>query len=167
MTAFAFGVTTPTEAPISTALGIPGAGNTFSSPTDIGKAVKMSTAQNYILCAAGDDIEGFVSSVESIQVNGGYSFGGVFNEGRVLAQVGAAQVGNIAVGAYVVADVQLALGTAGTAQQWSSYPGTAPGLPTGPTAQVKAGTPVRYFWRVIRIVTGAGAAGSQVLLERL
>jgi hypothetical protein len=175
MTDFAFGVTVPAQEINSSALGT-GSGNIFQSPYDVGKAVNLGTAQNHILAVAGSDIDGFVTSVEAFTVNGGSSFGGVLVEGRILAVVGANQGGTaMAVGNYVVADTQLALGTVGANQTWTA-PGTAPSSPTGPTAQVKTGvagvagtsfsTPLRKFWRCIRIVSGAGAAGSVVLLER-
>jgi hypothetical protein len=166
MTAFAFGVTAPANEIITSALGT-GTGNTFNSPSDIGKAVVLGTSQNHVLASAGNDIDGFVNSVESYTVNGGFSFGGVLVEGRIQAVVGANQGATpMAVTDYVVADVQLALGTVGTNQQWTGYPGTPPSTPTGPTAQVKTGAPTRKFWRCISIISGTGAAGSVVLLER-
>lgn len=146
MTAFAFNETVPTEV-ISTALGT-GSGNVFVT-ADVGKAVKLGTAQNYVLVTAGNEIEAFVSSVEPFTVNSGYSFGGVVSEGFKAAVVGANQgVTPMAVGDYVVADTQTALGTAGA-------------------AAVKTGTPTKFFWRCVRIISGAGAAGSAVLLQRV
>lgn len=165
MTAFAFGVTVPANEIISSALGT-GSGNTYTSPADVGKAVILSTANNHILATAGADIDGFVNSVEPYTVNGGYSFGGILVEGRILAVVGANQGATpMAVGDYVVADTQLALGTVGSNQAWTA-PGTAPSTPTGPTAQVKTGSPAKKFWRCISKVSGTGAAGSVVVLER-
>ena len=165
MTTFAFGVTVPADRIISSALGT-GSGNTYSSSADIGKAVKLSSANNHILATGGDEIDGFVNSVEPFTVNGGYSFGGVLTEGRLLAIVGANQGATpMAVGDYIVADTQLALGTVGTAQGWTA-PGTSPSTPTGPTGMVKTGTPAKKFWRCISKISGTGAAGSIVLLER-
>lgn len=115
---------------------------------DIGKGVKLGTAQNYVPVADGDEIEGFVVSLEPFTVNDGFSFGSVQRNGRVHAEVGASQVGNIAVGALVVADVPVALGTAGA-------------------LKVKTGTPATYKWRVLRIISGTGATGSTVLIERV
>jgi hypothetical protein len=116
---------------------------------DKGKCVKMGTAQNYIVCTGGNEIEGFLNSVEPWTVNGGYGFGSVLRSGRVSAVVGANQGATaMAVGDLVVADTQAAVGTAGA-------------------AAVKTGTPATYKWRCIRIVSGTGVAGDAVLLERI
>lgn len=122
-----------------------------SSVNDLGKLVKMGAEQNYVLCAAGDEVEGYLDSVEG-GTRGGHSFGGVARRGRLYAVIGAGQgVTPAAVLDYIVADDQVAFGTKPTA----AYP-----------AVVKTGTPAKYLWRVIRIVSGDGSAGSVVLLER-
>ena len=54
---------------------------------DIGKAVKMSDAQNYVLTADGDNIEGVINSIEAWTVNEGYAFGGVQTGCRFVATV--------------------------------------------------------------------------------
>jgi len=144
MTDFAFTELVPTEA-YSTALGATNTG-TFSI-ADVGKPVKLSASNTYDICVANDEIEGFVSSVESFTVNNGYSFGGIIREGRKEVVVGAAQTGAIAIGSLVVADVQTALGTVGK-------------------AAVKTGVPTKYLWRVVSIVTGTGVSGDVVLVER-
>ena len=170
MTAFKFEVTVPAPTIVSSALGT-GSGNRFTSPYDIGKAVTLGTADNYVLASTGADIDGFVTSVESHTVNQGYSFGGVQVDGRIQAVVGSDQGGvpatAMAVGDYVVASIQPVLSNAGGAQAWPGYPGTAPSEPTGPTGTVKTGTPTRKFWRCISFVSGTGAAGSVVVLERV
>jgi hypothetical protein len=166
MTAFAFQETVPGDTNISSALGT-GSGNTFSAAADIGKAVVLAAANNHVLASAGNEIDGFVNSVEPFTVNGGYSFGAVKTKGRIKAVVGANQGATpMAAGDYVVADAQLALGTVGDNQQWANYPGTAPSTPTGPTAQVNTGAPTKKLWRCISVISGTGAAGSVVLLER-
>lgn len=143
---FAFGITVPANEIITSALGTNSGAAT--SATDVGKAVKLSTANNHILATGGDEIDGFINSVEPVKVNGGYNLGGVLIEGRIEALVGANQGGTpMAVGDYVVADTQAAFGTAGV-------------------AKVKTGTPAHKFWRCIRIVSGTGVAGDTVLLER-
>lgn len=114
---------------------------------DIGKCLVMGTADNYLLAADGAEIEGFLDSVDPEKINGGFGKGGVQTEARVYAEVGPGQTGNIAVLDYVVADAQVAVGTLGK-------------------GRVKKGTPARWLWRVIRIESGLGAAGSTVLLER-
>jgi hypothetical protein len=136
------------ESVLSTALGTTGASNKFGN-NDLRKPVKLSTAQNYVLAAAGNEIEGFVVSVSPEDVNSGYSFGSIQTEGRITAKVDAAQVGTLAIGEYVVAGASSALGTK------DLYP------------LVKEGTPTTFKWRVIRNVTGTGVAGDLVLIERI
>lgn len=114
------------------------------------KAVKLGPVGNHVLCVGGDELEGFIDSVDAA-TSGGFSFGGVArgNRGfRVEAQVGANQgVTAMAVGDLVVADTQLAVGTAG--------------LP-----QVKTGAPATHKYRVMT-VRGTGLAGDTVVLELL
>lgn len=145
MTTFAFTENVPFDTMISAALGA-SSGAKFAD-ADVGKAVKLGTANNYVPVAAGNEIEGFVNSIEPFTVNDGFSFGGVKIEGRHTAKVGPAQVSTLNVGDYVVADTPVALGTAGY-------------------ALVKAGSPTKNLWRCIRIVSGTGVAGDLVLLER-
>jgi hypothetical protein len=163
MTTFTRSVTVPNQEIISDALG--SGSDTWLSSADVGKAVKLDTA-SHILAVVGLDIDGFVNSLSPFKVNDGHAFGGILTKGRIQAVVGATQGGTaMAVGDYVVADTQLALGTVGTNQQWANPPGTLPSNPTGPTAQVKTGTPARKFWRCIARY-GDGTAGTTVLLER-
>lgn len=114
------------------------------------KAVKLGPVGNHVLCVAGDELEGFIDSVEPA-TSGGFSFGGVArgNRGfRVEAQVGAGQGATaMKVGDFVVADAQLPVGTAG--------------LP-----QVKTGAPETHKYRVMT-VRGTGTAGDTVVLELL
>ena len=148
MTDFAFTelVDVETKVVYSAALG-GGTGSQFGN-NDLKKPVKLSTANNYVLATAGDEIEGFVNSVEPFTVNGGYSFGGVQTSGRIIAKVGAAQVGTLTIGEFAVAAGSSALGTK------DDYP------------LVVQGTPATFKWRVIRVVSGTGVAGDLVLLER-
>ncbi len=132
---------------IATALG--GTSTKFAD-ADRGKPVKLSTANNYVLCAQGDAIEGIVVSISPETVNGGYSFGSIQTEGRIYAKVGASQTGALTIGEFAVAETPTALGTA----EASNYP------------LVVQGTPATFKWRVIRIVSGTGVAGDIVLLER-
>lgn len=149
MADFAFNLLThsPSEKRvISTALGA-AAGEGFRHKEDFGKAVKMGTASNHVLCGADDEIEGFIDSVRGDTVNDGFSFGGVSRGGRHEAKIGANQgVTPMAVLDLVVADVQAAAGTAGD-------------------AQVKTGVPTTHKWRVINIM-GTGVTGDTVILER-
>lgn len=146
MTTFVFTQTVPTEL-ISAALGVDA--NNKLTINDLGKPVKLAASNNYVVCSATDQIDGFVGAIEPFTVNDGFSFGGVQLEGRVQAIVGANQVSTLNVGDLVVADTQVANNTAG--------------LPA-----VKQGTGVagKESWKVIRIVTGTGVVGDTVLLER-
>ena len=147
MTTFVFTENVTDQEVISAALGV--SNSTKLNDKDVGKPVKLASANNYVVCSTGDQIEGFVSSISPETVNGGFSFGGVATEGRFTAKLDAAQVGTVAVGALVVAGVSSALGTVDT------YP------------LVKTGSPATFFWRVIRIVSGTGVAGDLVLIERV
>lgn len=146
MTNFVFTelVNSPMADVVSTALGANAAGKLVEA--DKGKLVKMAGSNNYVLCADGDEIEGFVVSLEPSTVNDGFSFGSVQKNKRFIAEVVGA---TLAVGALVVSAAQSALGTADT------YP------------KVKAGTPATHKWRVIRLINGVGTAGSPVLVERI
>lgn len=117
--------------------------NQARSDNDMGKAVKKGPLQNYVLCADGDEIGGFIDSVRGDTVNAGHSFGGVQRRKRIWAEVGS---GTVAVLDFVVAAAQVPFGTKGI-------------------AKVKTGTPEVYKWQAIR-VEGNGTAGSRVLLER-
>jgi hypothetical protein len=160
MTDFAFTELADMAEVQSGALGASSAGK--FADIDRGKSVKKSTANNFILCVGGNEIEGFVTSVAPYTVNQGFSFGSVQVEGRKLAVVGANQGGTpMAVGDLVVSDTQAALGTGLT------------GTGTGVNAQslgmppVKTGTPATFKWRCIRIITGTGVAGDQILIESI
>ena len=144
MTTFVFDETVPTPPKLQACLG-PDASTKFKSDYDLGKPVKLGSAQNYVLCVDGDEIEGYVTSVEATTYNSGFSFGGVQRNGWMTAEVIGAT--SMAVGNYAVAGTQVALGTAGA-------------------AKVKPGSPATFKWRCYRIITGAGAAGSKVLLYR-
>lgn len=149
MTTFVFTelVNSPHADVVSAALGVNSAGK--FSDKDIGKPVKMAANNNFVLCASGDQIEGFVTAVEANTVNDGFSFGSVLRNKRVIAQVDAAQVGTLVVGEFAVAGTSSALGTK------DAYP------------KVLQGTPADYKWKVIRNISGTGVAGDLVLLEKI
>lgn len=148
MTTFAFTELVPNKLE-SAALGVNAAGKLTDA--DLNKAVKFGTANNYVLCANGDQIDGFIKAIEPFTVNDGFGFGGVQRQGRVTAEVGTNQGATpMAVGDLVAADAQVAAGTAGAAK-----------------VRTVAGVAGRVAWRCIRIISGTGAAGSVVLLERL
>ena len=120
---------------------------------DIGKGVKLGTDQNFEPVAAGDQIEGFVTSVEPWTVNGGWSFGSVQRNRRMEAVTGAdAVANNVTLGAFVVADAsQPAVDTAGKT-----------------TVKIKTLAAADSFqWRVIWMDGDGTAAGQAVILERV
>ena len=113
------------------------------SDQDVGKAVKLS-GDTMVMCASGDEIQGFVASV-NVGTTDGYSVGGVTSDVGTR-QWALDEAGSLAVGGLVVA------GTAGV-------------LGTLARANVIAGTPTRHKWEVIR-VDGTGA-GRTVLLQKV
>ncbi len=149
MTDFVFTplVNSPHADTISTALGA--TATDLYSDKDVGQSVKLGTANNYIPTTDGSDLEGMVVAVMGITVNGGFSFGSVQKDKRLEVVVAANEVGTVDPGDLVVCGTPIALGTVGS-------------LP-----QVKVGTPATHIWRCIRILSGTGAAGDSVLIERV
>ena len=148
MTAFAFRETVPAPTMLTSALGTGGAN--IWTDKEIGKPVKLSTADDstMILAEGGDEIFGFVKALAIGTVNDGFSHGSVQIEGWMEAVVGANQGATaMAVGDTVVADTQVAFGTAGA-------------------AKVKTSASSRRGWIVRRILSGTGVAGDRVLLFR-
>ena len=158
MTTFVYGenVTDAIKDTVSAALGVDA--NNKMVTADIGKAVKRGTAQNYVLCADNDPIEGFVQAVEPFTVNDGFSFGSVQRRGRKIAQVGTGET--VTLNGFVNAYTQTALGTAG-------YPQVAPAVATAATDDGSLTSSGLFTWQVIRIISGTGVAGDLVLLERV
>lgn len=117
---------------------------------EVKKAVKMGLVSNYVHCADGDELEGFIDNIDSGGTADGFTLGGVAHPNggfRVEAQV-AAGAAQVAVRDLVVAGAQLPVGTKG--------------LP-----QVKKGEPELFKYRIIRILTGTGVPGDKVLLEKI
>ena len=122
------------------------------SDTELGKGVVMG-ANAYVAAGLGDQVEGIVNTVEPGTRNAGFSWGGIQTTGRAMAVVGSAQTGNVAIGALVSCGAAIAPGTAGLIRVMT--------VGTGHVA------PVSFFWRVIRIVSGTGAAGDSIMIERV
>lgn len=117
------------------------------SKNDINKAV-VYNAEVMDLAAAGNDIVGFIETVEAFTVNGLHSCGTVKKSGRFIVEVGVGEVGNLAVNDLIVADTQIALNTAAK-------------------AMVKSGAPAVYKWAVMWLNGGDGSAGTTVTVERV
>ena len=149
MTQFVFTelVNDPHADVVSAALGVDNANKL--SDLDVGKPVKLAANNNYVACANGDQVEGFLISTEAATVNDGFSFGSVLRNKRVTAQVDSAELGTAVVGSLMVAGTSAALGTK------DAYP------------QMEIGTPADFKWRVISIKSGTGVAGDLVLLEKI
>jgi hypothetical protein len=133
-----------------------GADNTHKLVSaDVGKPVKIAAAENYVLCATGDEIEGTVETVQAFTVNNGFSFGTVSRRGRrVATQTGATTV---VVGDLLVADTNAALGVLNTAAICLA----------GATLAVKKGVPTKFLWRVISLLGGGGLQNTNIVIERI
>lgn len=128
----------------SAALGVNAAGK--FTDKDLNKAVKLAANNNYVLATAGDELEAITQAIMPSTVNNGFSFGTIQHGGRQIAKVDSAPV---AVGDIVVAGAQAALGT------------------PQDNVVVREGTPTLFKWRVISLLSGAGAVGSLVCIERV
>jgi hypothetical protein len=141
---------------MTSALGTGGAN--IWTDKELGKAVKLSQADDstMVLATNGDEIDGFVGAIAIGTVNDGFSHGSVKTEGWQEALIGTHQpdtggqtptVVAAKVGDWVVADDQIAFGTAG--------------LP-----KVKTSATARSGWKIMRILSGTGVVGDKVLLAR-
>lgn len=95
-------------------LGASGAGNTYDDK-EVGKAIKLAGDSRYVLCAAGDTIEGVISSLNDGTYDG-FSIGGICSTGYKNVTFDGLQAtpgtGTVAVGDYVVVGTVVAKGTA-------------------------------------------------------
>ena len=159
----------PSEAAITTRLGL------VSAPyfaTEIGKLVKQGAESAYILCAAGDNIEGYITAVEAATAQG-FGIGSVQQSDSKFVTFDGLQAtpgtGVIAVGDYVVCGTVVAKDTAlpvfvkvckSTAQI-----GAVPADLTAAGVMVKAAL---FAWRVVSLgPVGTGAVGTVGLIERV
>lgn len=162
MTDFVFNVVVPLADDSTTTAALGVNGSTPLTDKDLGKAVKLAGNNNYVVCSDGDDIEGVVLSVEPFTVNSGYGFGTVQTKERFVAKNSNADNSNgpLAVGDFVVAAAQPAVGTAITAISSGNQTGVKP-------TPVKTGSGTNFKWRVISLLGGTGAVNSSVLIERV
>ena len=146
-----FNYTVLVNEPLADIISTPLGANASSKyvENDIGKGVKLNpSAVGYIPLAKDNEIEGVVVALSPETVNDGFSFGSVQKNRRLEAVVGATEAGTVAVGELLVADTPIAQGTAGI-------------------IRVYPGAPALHKWRCIAIVTGTGAAGDTILMERV
>ena len=138
-------------------LGATGAGNQYGHE-EVGKAVKLSGESAYVLCAAGDPIEGIVSSSNLAEQGtvDGFSIGGIISTGYKEVTFDGLQAtpgtGVVAIGDYVLTGTVVAKGTALTAAL----------KVTKATSQ----TPGAYKARVVSLgQAGTGAVGTVGTVE--
>jgi hypothetical protein len=137
--------------------GTPAAGNANGlKDADVGKFVKLVAESRFNLCAAGDQIEGRISSVETAPQDG-ISIGGVMTEGRFQVTFDGLQAtagtGTIAIGDYVVAGTVVAAGTALS-------------IPARVCKATAAGNTLLFKWRVVSLGSaGTGAVGTTGVIE--
>lgn len=140
---------------------------------EVGKPVKFAAESRYALCAAGDPLEGFVTSVEGGSYDG-YSIGGIVSSG--LKEVtfdglqATAGTGTVAVGDYVVAGTAVAAGTALSAPPKVCKATLQPGV-TEASAVGDVNDHInasKFMWRVVSLGTaGTGAVGTTGVIERV
>lgn len=141
---------------ITARLGAGSGSANYVTDVEIGKPVKLVGDSQYNLCAAGDQIEGFIKAVETWTADD-FSIGSVQYEGRVKVTLDGLQAtpgtGAIAVGDYVVAGTAVAKGTAlGTA-----YP---------KVCKATTQTGMYFAWRVVSL-DGTTAVGQTATIERV
>lgn len=142
------------------ALGTAGTKGTYTDK-DFGKPLRLVADSTYAICEDGEEIEEILEALAAQQttVNGGYQMGTIRDDGTFRGIVGA---GTVIIGTIVVSAAQAAIGT-------SNSPA---GKPTTAFAKVKsagdatAQAAVKSRWRVVSILTGTGAVGDEVLVER-
>lgn len=154
MAKFKMQPTVDTEA-ITARLGSASGSANYMTDLELNKPVKLVGDSQYNLCAAGDQIEGFIKAVETYTADD-FSIGSVAAEGRVKVTLDGLQAtpgtGVIAVGDYVVAGTAVAKGTA-----LSGYP---------KVCKATTQTGMYFAWRVVSL-DGTTAVGQTATIERV
>ncbi len=140
---------------------------------DKGKAVKLIGDSAFGLCSAGDPIEGFCVGLNSATADG-YRIGSLQDdETKAVTYDGAeaSGTGTAAIGDYVVAGTQTALGTAMASfsgqnvRTATHQPGTTPAAWSDIPEQIKLSV---YGWRIVSLGdVGTGAVGTQIVIKRV
>jgi hypothetical protein len=112
---------------------------------DVGKPVKLAATDRLALCVDGDQILGFISSVEGATADG-YKIATILVSGRVFVKLSGAS----AIGTLVEAHDQQAAGTANTGN-----------LGLVSTHTLVAGTKKQWV-----VISGTGDDGATVLIEK-
>lgn len=154
------GETLPSTEATTVRLGVQG---TPYKDVETGKFVKLGTADSqFVLCAVGDNIGAFITSVAQA-TSDGYSIGGIQEEDCKYAIADGSQVagtGVLAIGDFVVCGTVVAQGT-GLGNTYAK-------VRRSTLQPADAGFIAAYpnFWRVVSLgVAGTGAVGTQVLIE--
>jgi len=137
-----------------------GAGNSPAqnlTDLEVGKIVRLVAESRYDLATVGQEIEGFINSIDG-GTSGGFTIGGIYSEGRAYVLADGLQAtpgtGVLAIGSVVVAGTVTALGTA-----LASFPRVC--VATTPANVV-------HKWRVVSLgAAGTGAVGTTVVIERI
>lgn len=150
----------PSTAALTVRLGVQ---NTPYKDVEMGKFVKLGTADSqFVLCATGDNIGGYITSI-SQATSDGYSIGGIQEEDSKFAIADGSQVagtGVLAIGDFVVCGTAVAQGT-GLGNTYAK-------VRKSTLQAADAGFIAAYpnLWRVVSLgVVGTGAVGTQVLIE--
>ena len=140
---------------------------------DAGKPVKFVGESRYALCAAGDLLEGFISSVNGGSYDG-YSIGGMVDQGYKEVTFDGLQAtpgtGAVAVGDFVVAGTPVAAGTALAGPAKVCKATIQPGVSEAAAAadvndHINA---AKFMWRVVSLGSaGTGAVGTTGIIERV
>jgi hypothetical protein len=127
-------------------------------PAEAGKFVKLVGESRYDLCAAGDQIEAAIHSVD-LATSAGFSVGGILQRDTMYVTFDGLQAtpgtGVVALGDYVVTGTPVAKGTALTA-----YPRVC--------KATAAGNTLNFKWRVESLGSaGTGAVGTTGVIVRV
>ena len=141
--------------PITARLGAGSGSANYVTDVEIGKPVKLVGDSQYGLCAAGDQIEGYIAAVETYTADD-FSIGSVQFGGRKRVTLDGLQAtpgtGTCAIGDYVVAGTAVAKGIALTVPMKVCKATTQTGM---------------YFaWRIVSL-EGTGAVGQIAVIERV
>lgn len=137
-------------------LGTASGSANYVNDLEIGKPVKQIGDSLYNLCAAGDQIEGFITAVESYTADD-FSVGSVSPNGRVKVTLDGLQAtpgtGVITVGEYVVMGTAVAKGTG----LGAAYP---------KVCKATTQTGMYFAWRVVSL-DGTTAVGQTATIQRV
>lgn len=153
------------------------------SDAEVGKAVKFSAESRYVLAAAGDPIEGVITSVNQSRYDD-YTIGGIVSSGYKEVTFDGLEAtpgtGTVALGDIVVCGTVVAKGTALTAPlkvcKATNQPGAAVTVADNVAATINAALAKvadaeangLFAWKVVSLGSaGTGAVGTTGVVERV